>query len=109
MPISEHVRGMRSPAWGTSGVRMVSAWNARIGTCHLHALWCGRGGDDALARDTGIGPGAGTAYTRYGVHRIYTASARNSHARTMTDEENGDHGVTFISTSCSARWTGVGG
>jgi hypothetical protein len=46
MPTSEHVRGMRNPAWpwGTSGVRMVSAWmNARIGTCDLHALWCGRG------------------------------------------------------------------
>ena len=43
MPTSEHVRGMRNPAWGTSGVRMVSAWmNARIGTCDLHALWCGR-------------------------------------------------------------------
>jgi len=40
MPTSEHVRGMRNPAWGTSGVRMVSAWmNARIGTCDLHALW----------------------------------------------------------------------
>ena len=53
MPTSEHVRGMRNPAWGTSGVRMVSAWmNARIGTCDLHALWCGRWrGDDALARD----------------------------------------------------------
>jgi hypothetical protein len=46
MPTSEHVRVMRNPAWpwGTSGVRMVSAWmNARIGTCDLHALWCGRG------------------------------------------------------------------
>jgi hypothetical protein len=44
MPTSEHVRGMRNPAWGTSGVRMVSAWmNARIGTCMHFGVAAGVG------------------------------------------------------------------
>jgi hypothetical protein len=79
MPTSEHVRGMRNPAWGTSGVRMVSAWmNARIGTCDLHAF----GVAGAWGRGTMPWPGYGPGrVTRYGVHRIRAEPTRTNHDR----------------------------